>query len=83
MEAAITLGEDNAWSVPRQAVLSDDQGSYLFQVANRHAQRVAVQVVGEAAQSYGVTGKLDPQLPVVVLGNYELRDGMAVREGTQ
>ena len=83
VEAAITLGEDNAWSVPRQAVLSDDQGSYLFQVANGHARRVAVKVAGENGASYGVDGKLDPQLPVVVLGNYELQDGMQVREGAR
>jgi hypothetical protein len=80
VEAAITLGRHEAWSVPRQAVLSDDAGSYLFQAANGHARRVAVQVLGESAQAYGVDGQLDPKLPVVVLGNYELRDGMRVRE---
>ncbi len=83
VEAAITLGQDDAWSVPRQAVLSDDQGSYLFQVANGHARRVAVKVAGENGPSYGVDGKLDPRLPVVVLGNYELQDGMPVREGAR
>jgi len=69
VEASITLGQDNAWSVPRQAVLSDEQGSYLFQVANGHARHVAVRVAGEGAM-YGVDGKLDPKLPVVVLGDY-------------
>jgi RND family efflux transporter MFP subunit len=83
VEAAITLGEGNAWSVPRQAVLSDEQGSYLFQVANGHARRVAVRVAGENGLAYGVDGKLDPKLPVVVLGNYELQDGMRVREGAR
>lgn len=83
VEAAITLGEGNAWSVPRQAVLSDEQGSYLFQVARGHARRVAVKVLGETAQTYGVDGRIDPALPLVVLGNYELHDGMPVREGTQ
>lgn len=83
VEAAITLGEGNAWSVPRQAVLSDEQGSYLFQVAGGHAHRVAVKVLGESAHTYGVDGRIDPALPVVVLGNYELHDGMPVREGKQ
>lgn len=83
VEAAITLGEGDAWSVPRQAVLSDDKGSYLFQITNSHAQRVAVKVQGENGPTYGVNGKLDPKLPVVVLGNYELRDGMQVREGAR
>lgn len=83
VEAAITLGEGNAWTVPRQAVLSDEQGSYLFQVANGHAHRVAVKVLGETAQTYGVDGQIDRKLPVVILGNYELHDGMPVRQGTQ
>lgn len=80
VEAAIKLGEQDAWNVPRQAVLSDAQGSYLYQVANGRAHRVAVRVLGESAQAYGVQGQLDPKLPVVVLGNYELSDGMRVRE---
>jgi RND family efflux transporter MFP subunit len=83
VEAAIKLGEHEAWSVPRQAVLSDEQGSYLFQAANGIAKRVAVKVLGEDAQTYGVDGQLDPKLPVVVLGNYELRDGMRVREAAR
>lgn len=83
VEATITLGEGNAWSVPRQAVLSDDQGSYLFQVAGGHARRVAVNVLGETARTYGVDGPIDPAQQVVVLGNYELHDGMPVREAKQ
>lgn len=83
VEAAVTLGAGDAWSVPRQAVLNDEQGSYLFQVASSRARRVAVQVLGETAQTYGVNGQLDPKLPVVVLGNYELHDGMQVREGAR
>lgn len=83
VQAAIKTGEQEAWSVPRQAVLSDEQGSYLFQAVNGHAHRVAVTVAGESAQSYGVTGPLDPRLPVVVLGNYELHDGMRLREEKQ
>ena len=83
VEAAIRLGEHEAWGVPRQAVLSDDQGGYLFQAANGIARRVAVKVLGEDAQTYGVEGRLDPKLPVVVLGNYELRDGMRVREAAR
>lgn len=83
VEAAIRLGAHEAWSVPRQAVLSDEQGSYLFQAANGHAHRIAVKVLAESGQSDGVDGALDPKLPVVVLGNYELRDGMRVREGAR
>jgi RND family efflux transporter MFP subunit len=80
VEAAIRLSEREAWNVPRQAVLNDAQGSYLFQAANGHAHRVEVRMLGESGPAYGVDGALDPKLPVVVLGNYELHDGMRVRE---
>ncbi len=81
VQAQIALGARQAWSVPRLAVLTDEQGAYLFQVAKGHAQRVAVKVLLETGQRVGVDGKLDARLPVVVLGNYELQHGMAVREG--
>ena len=34
----------------------------------------------ENGEMVGVSGNLNPALKVVVLGNYELSDGMAVRE---
>jgi len=83
VQAAIALGQRLAWAVPRQAVLGDDKGAYLFQVAAGKARRVEVVKLLETGQMYGVDGKLDAALPVVVLGNYELQDGMAVREGTR
>lgn len=81
VQATIRLGQRDAWEVPRQAVLSDDQGAFLFQVRGNKAHRVAVTRVAEVGQTYGVEGRLDASLPVVVLGNYELSDGMAIREG--
>ncbi len=83
VQAVIQLGKRVAWSVPRQAVLTDDKGAYLFQVAGGKAQRVDVNKLVETGALFGVEGKLDPQLPVVVLGNYELEEGMAVREGAR
>lgn len=83
VEATIRIGQRQAWAVPRQAVLSDDKGSYLFQVAQRRARRVDVVTVAENGDVYGVDGHVDPALPVVVLGNYELADGVQVREGKQ
>lgn len=83
VQAAIRLGQRQAWAVPRQAVLSDDKGAYLFQVASNKARRVDVARLAEAGQLYGVAGKIDAGLPVVVLGNYELHDGMTVREGAR
>lgn len=83
VSAGIRLGQRQAWAVPRAAVLNDDKGSYLFQVANQVARRVDVTKLVETSQLYGVDGNLDARWPVVVLGNYELHDGMRVREGTR
>jgi len=82
LQGLIELGSRSAWSVPRQAVLVDDQGAYLFQVAQGKARRVAVRKLLETERAVGVEGTLDAALPVVVLGNYELQDGAAVRGST-
>jgi RND family efflux transporter MFP subunit len=70
-----------AWSVPRQAVLQDSDGAYLFQVVAGKAVRIRVETGTEDGDWVEVraTGLL--KAPVVVLGNYEMEDGMAVREG--
>ncbi|QGZ56111.1 efflux RND transporter periplasmic adaptor subunit [Paraburkholderia acidiphila] len=68
------------WNVPRAAVLQDARGSYLYQVApDNKAHRVDVTVKVEHGDTYGVDGALDASRPLVVVGNYELEDGMAVR----
>lgn len=79
-QGEIVLGSDKEWVVPRQSVLHDEQGAYIFQVRNGKAHRVAVTTGGESNGTIAIRGSFDPHLPVVVLGNYELEDGMAVRE---
>jgi membrane fusion protein, multidrug efflux system len=76
----IDLGGKEYWVVPRSAVLQDGQGSYLFQVQGGHAKRVDVTVEVESGATVAVSGVLDGNLKVVVLGNYELTDGMPLRE---
>jgi RND family efflux transporter MFP subunit len=83
VRAEIVAERRQAYEVPRQAVLSDEQGNYVFQVKDKQAHRVAVEKLVNNRNSIGVDGAIDPHLPLVVLGNYELKDGMAVREGTQ
>lgn len=80
VQGAIQIAQHQAWAVPRQAVLTDNDGGYLFQVAQGKARRVNVRKVAESGSLVGVDGTLDPALPVVALGNYELQDGMKVRE---
>ncbi|RKT20492.1 RND family efflux transporter MFP subunit [Paraburkholderia sp. RAU2J] len=68
------------WIVPRAAVLKDDQGPYVFQITPQNkARRVAVVTQVENGERYGVDGPIDAAEGIVVSGNYELKDGMAVR----
>jgi RND family efflux transporter MFP subunit len=79
-EASITLSTANALLAPRAAVLTDENGTYLFQVVDDHAKRVKVTTGAENDQEVAVSGELDGTRKVVVLGAYELEDGMAVHE---
>ena len=83
VKGAIRIGEHNAWTVPRQAVLTDAQGTYIFQVAQGQAHRVNVTKGQDRQGVVAISGTMDTKLPVVVLGNYVLQDGMKVREGAQ
>lgn len=78
--ATITVGQLEGWLVPRDAVLSDDKGAYVFQVAGGKAVRVDVRITGTAGDMTVLAGKLNPQLPLVTQGNYQLADGAAVRD---
>ncbi|MEO8747928.1 MAG: efflux RND transporter periplasmic adaptor subunit [Rhodanobacter sp.] len=85
--AAVTAQIDarsfSAWAVPRNAVLHDDQGSYLFQIHDGHAKRVDVKLRNPYGDTVGVGGAIDPRSPIVVVGVYELIDGDAVNVSTQ
>ena len=83
VKGAIQVGEHKGWAVQRQAVLTDDQGAYVFQVSQGRARRVNVSKGTESQDLVAISGAMDTSLPVVVLGNYELQDGMKVREGAQ
>ncbi len=66
--------------VPYAAVLPEEDHYLLYTVRKGHAVRHEVTILrqdGDRVQVAG--GDLDPSDPVVVMGNYELQDGMAVR----
>ena len=67
-------------AVPVSAVLSDEQGAYLFVVAEQHAHRLAVRLGHEEHDYVEGAGAWSAGQRVVISGNYELADGMAVRE---
>jgi membrane fusion protein, multidrug efflux system len=82
VSAEIDAGALSGWIVPRAAVLIDDRGAYVFQVTEGKAIRVSVSIRGEVDDRLAIDGPLDPARPLVVTGNYQLADGMAVREET-
>jgi hypothetical protein len=81
VQAVIKVGEHLSWAVPRTAVLTDAKGAFVFQISGGKAHRVDITSGLENQGLVAISGGIDPHLPVVVLGNYELTDGMQVRVG--
>ena len=79
LSAKIDVAQSAAWAVPRDALLNDRQGDYVFQVEQGKAHRVNVKVVAPAGDPVGVDGALDANARVIALGAYELSDGDAVK----
>jgi RND family efflux transporter MFP subunit len=77
----IVLEQHTGWVVPRDAVLRDDKGDYIFRVTGSKAERVAVKTGIETDKYTEIIGPIDTKSPIITVGNYELQDGMAVREG--
>jgi membrane fusion protein, multidrug efflux system len=80
VRGAIAAEERQVLAVPRLAVLKEGERSYLFQVVDGHARRINVKTGIEDGGWLEVVGGGLLDAPVVVVGNYELKDGMAVRE---
>jgi membrane fusion protein, multidrug efflux system len=79
-QADITVGQLRGWIVPHDAVLTDERSAYVFQAGNGKAARVDVTLLGGRDGQDVVNGALDPSNALVVQGNYQLENGMAVRE---
>lgn len=72
----------DALVAPRSAVLPDGDKHILYTMKNQHAVRHEVQVGIENTHEIELIAKdLRPGEPVVVDGNYELSDGMAIATG--
>lgn len=80
LRATIATEGVAGWIVPRDAVLSDDDGPYLYQIADGKAVRVPVEIAGAGDGQLAVTGPIDAKKKLVVSGNYQLTDGMATHE---
>lgn len=77
--ARIDIGSARGIIVPRDAALPDGHGYTLWQVKSGHATPVPVDVRASAGNSSVVSGRIDPALPIVTTGNYQLTPGIAVR----
>ena len=80
VNAAIVLKLTHGLAVPRSAVLHDDHGDYVFVVKAGVAHRADIQAGTDDGSWIAVDKGLQAGDQVVTLGNYELTDGMAVRE---
>ena len=76
----IVLASVHGLIVPRSAILPEGDHQVLFTVKAGHARIHPVQILTESANRVQIGGKdLQAGEPVVTLGNYELKDGMAVK----
>jgi RND family efflux transporter MFP subunit len=80
VRATIETASYTAWALPREAVLHDDKGDYVFAADHDHAKRIDVTVKHPEGDTVGVEGQLDGKTRIIVLGSYELDDGDAIRE---
>ena len=79
VRASVHVDEKTALVAPRVAVLPEDEGQVLYTVKDSKAVKHVVEVGITSDSNVEVSGKdLKPGDPVVVVGNYELEDGMAV-----
>jgi len=80
VQAVITTGSLAGFVVPRDAVQSDEQGDYAFQVdPSSIARRVTVDILGHEGDRIVLAPDLDVARPLVTTGAYQLEDGVAVR----
>jgi RND family efflux transporter MFP subunit len=76
----IHLPTHTALLVPRSAVLGESPDAYVYTVIEGKAHKITVQTGIEHANEIEITGAIKAGDSVVTQGNYELQDGMAVRE---
>jgi RND family efflux transporter MFP subunit len=80
VQGKITISVSHCLSVSQSTLLNDEQGDYLYQISDKHAHRINIFKGAQQNNWVCISGKLDPAKKVVTSGNYELNDGMAVRE---
>jgi RND family efflux transporter MFP subunit len=79
--AVITIGQARGYVVPHAAILADDQGApYVVQADGTKARKVKVHIEAAQGNQVAVRGEgLNAHQALVLSGNYQLDDGMALR----
>lgn len=83
VQARIITAYQDGWSLPRQAVLTDDHSTYIFTVTDKMAKRLDVQKLSQGIENVVIGAPIAETTRVVSIGNYELTDGMSVIEKKQ
>jgi len=79
LKAEVTVSTHPGLTVPRAAVVFDEDGAHVFVVAGGKAKLVAVKTGAGQGEDIEVRGPLRAGDAVAVQGAYQLQDGMAVR----
>jgi multidrug efflux pump subunit AcrA (membrane-fusion protein) len=82
--AIVTARQENALTVPREAIHQDEKGQYVLQVVNGELKRKNVTTSVSNLTRVEVTGGLsdDATLALGALNMQSLKSGMAVRPAT-
>ena len=80
VEARIKTVPVKALTVPRTALVKDEQGLGVFEIVAGQAHRVSVTLLTDDGPTVSVLGTLDPAHTIVTIGAYELEDGAMVTE---
>jgi len=75
----IATATRSGWLVPHKAVVTADGDPHVFQVAGAKAKTVRVSVLSPSGDRDLVEGPLDPRLPLIVNGAYQVAPGSPVR----
>jgi RND family efflux transporter MFP subunit len=78
-KVAIVVGKFEGWVVPRDSVGFDKKGGFVFQVDDEHAKKVTINVLGSAGDISVIDGDISPGRKMVLVGNYQIADGDALR----
>ncbi len=79
-KAGIEVGKYQGWVVPNDSVFSSPKGSYIYQNEDGKTKRVEVKVVGSVGKNSVVDGEISSQKEIILNGNYQLEEGIAVQE---